>query len=392
MKIASIEILIVKIPKKTTSSINVPLNENTDYYKHPQNKAIYSTKHESLMIKVTTECGLIGWGEALSPIAPEVTGELIKKILMPILLGEDPRNIDVLWNRMYDSMRERGFFSGYMVTAMAAVDIALWDLLGKSVQLPIYQLLGGAQRKHIHAYVSGLPTIHSIHSSAAEKERSDLALKWKEAGFDAIKLHLGYGIQKDVQCMRAVREAVGDNMRLMVDAHQQYTVSQAIQLGRHLERLNVDFLEAPVSAEDILGIAEVSRALDMAVAVGEEIRTRYEFKDRIHARAGDIYQPDMGWVGISELRKIANMSEAFNIPIAPHLSAGLGICIAATLHVCANINNFYILEFQPNVMPTANMILQHSLICEKGSYVLPEGPGLGVTIYEEIVKQYARVL
>lgn len=386
MIIKSIEIYIYKTPKQQVGNIiQTETNESTDYYRHAKYRAIYSVMQESMVLKITTECGLVGWGEALSPIGPEVTGEVVKRILSPILIGEDPRNIEVLWNRMYDSMRERGFFSGFMVTAISAVDIALWDLWGKSLNMPIYELLGGAERKKIKAYISGLLT-------QEDDERINMAKTWKQQGFEAIKLHLGYGIGTDVHIASIVREAVGDHFRLMVDVHQQYTPSQAIQLGRHLERLGYDFIEAPVLCEDITGIAEVSRALDMAVAIGEEIRTRYEFKDRINAGAGDVFQPDMGWVGISEMRKIANMSEAFNIPITPHLSNGLGLCIAATLHVCANIHNFDILEFQPTVMPAANKLLSEPIICENGYYHLPEGPGLGVSVNEDVLKQSAVLL
>ncbi|MBO9599633.1 MAG: mandelate racemase/muconate lactonizing enzyme family protein, partial [Cohnella sp.] len=361
---------------------NVKFRGETDYYTHAKYKAIYSTKQESMIVKITTECGLIGWGEALSPIAPEVTGEIVRKILSPLLIGEDPRNVEVLWNTMYDSMRERGFLSGFMVTAIAAVDIALWDLWGKSLQLPVWRLLGGAARQQIHAYQSGF---------AAEDDQGKirLALDWQAEGFNAIKIHLGYGLLRDAQVAQMIREAVGDDFRLMADVHQQYPVSQAIQLGRRLERLGFDFLEAPVPCEDINGIAEVSRALDMAVAIGEEIRTRYEFKERLLRRAGDIYQPDIGFTGITEMRKIATMSEAFHIPIAPHISNGLGICIAATLQLCANMNNFYILEFQPTVFAIANLILQEPLVCEAGYYQLPEGPGLGIEVNETKLAQHA---
>ncbi|CAN7593479.1 MULTISPECIES: mandelate racemase/muconate lactonizing enzyme family protein [unclassified Paenibacillus] len=386
MRIKSIDIYVHKSPKQSVQLINSAATKpDSDYYRHPKYKAIYSTKQETLLVKIETECGLTGWGEALSPIGPEVTGNIIKRILTPLLLGEDPRQIEVLWNRMYGSMRERGFFSGFMLTAISAVDIALWDLWGKSLHQPIHVLLGGAERKRIHAYVSGL-------YADSDSEKGKLAIQWKEQGFDAIKLHLGFGIEQDARTAQTIREAVGDGFRLMVDVHQQYSVSQAIQLGRRLEALGYDFLEAPVASEDIQGIAEVSRALDMAVAIGEEIRTRYEFKDRINVRAGDIYQPDMGWVGISEMRKIATMSEAFNIQIAPHLSNGLGICIAATLQLCANIHNYYTLEFQPNVLPAANRLLKEPIVCKNGYYELPEGPGLGVEINESALMQYAELL
>jgi L-alanine-DL-glutamate epimerase-like enolase superfamily enzyme len=352
------------------------LQSANDYYLRPEYRSIYSRNLETLLVKVTTDDGLYGWGEALAPVAPEVAGEIIERLFKPFLIGEDPRNIDVIWNKLYNSMRERGYFSGFMVDAITAVDIALWDILGKSVKLPVYQLLGGAYRTSIPAYVSGIP-------SNTKEERTRLALDWKARGFQAIKLHLGYGVHEDASIAAYMREALGDSFRLMIDAHWKYSVPEAIQLGRRLEALGIEFLEAPTLPEDIDGHAEICRALDMAVAIGEAKRTRYQFKERLVKRAADILQPDVGRAGISETRKIANLAEAFNIPIAPHLSVGLGICTAATLHLSAAIPNFHILEYQPTVLAAANKLLKEPIICEQGAYELPEAPGLGVELDEE---------
>ncbi|MCM3745910.1 mandelate racemase/muconate lactonizing enzyme family protein [Paenibacillus pasadenensis] len=377
MKIKSIEIFPLKIrqgPVYLGSSSG--LRKDSDYYVRPEYRSIYSRNLETLLVKITTECGIYGWGEALAPVAPEVTGEIIDKLFTPFLIGQDARNIDVIWSKLYDSMRERGYFSGFMVDAITAVDVALWDILGKSVQLPVYQLLGGAYRDRIPAYVSGIP-------KDTREERIKLALEWKAKGFNAIKLHLGYGVREDAEIAAYMREALGSSFRLMIDVHWSYTVPEAIQLGRKLEKLDIEFLEAPTAPEDIDGTAEVSRALDMAVATGEAKRTRYQFKDRLMKRACDILQPDLGRVGITEMKKIATMAEAFNTPIAPHLSVGLGVCIAASIHSSANIPNFLILEYQPTVMEVANKLLKQPLVCENGFYELPEGPGLGVEIDED---------
>lgn len=341
-----------------------------DYYLRPEYRSIYSRKLETLLVKVTADDGTYGWGEALAPVAPEATGEIVTRLLAPFLIGDDPRDIDVIWNRMYDSMRERGYFTGFMVDAIAAVDIALWDLSGKTVGLPVYRLLGGAHRTRIPAYVSGIP-------KKTKEERIEAALEWKARGFDAIKLHLGYGVREDAGVASYMREALGGGFRLMIDAHWKYTVPEAIQLGRRLEALGVDFLEAPTLPEDIDGHAEICRALDMAVAVGEAKRTRYQFKERLLKRAADILQPDVGRTGISEARKIANLAEAFHVPIAPHLSVGLGVCTAASLHLSAAIPNFRILEYQPTVLTAANKLLKEPIVCERGAYALPERPGHG---------------
>lgn len=382
MKITSVDVFPLKIrngPVYLGTSIGQ--SDESDYYIRPEYRSIYSRNLETLLVKITTDSGIYGWGEALAPVGPEIAGEIIDRLFKNFLIGQDPRDIDVIWSRLYDSMRERGYFTGFMVDALTAVDVALWDILGKSVQLPVYQLLGGAYRREIPAYVSGIP-------KQTREERIELALEWKAKGFTAIKLHLGFGVHEDAEIAAYMREALGPRFRLMVDAHWQYSVPEAIRLGRELERLNIEFLEAPTAPEDIEGTAEITRALDIAIAIGEAKRTRYQFKDRLLKRAADIYQPDIGRTGITEARKIANLAEAFNIPIAPHLSVGQGICIAATLHLSAAISNLLIVEYQPTVMTVANSLLVRPLVCEQGHYLLPEGPGLGVDIDEEQLRKH----
>lgn len=382
MKIKSVEIFPIKIPKAPiylgTSS---GLRDDQDYYLRPEYRAVYSKKLETLLIKITTECGLSGWGEALAPVVPEVPGEIVRRLFTPLLIGEDPRNYEVIWSRLYDSMRDRGYFTGFMVDTISAVDIALWDLLAKSVNLPVHQLLGGAYRKELPAYVSGLP-------KQTTNEKIALALEWKEKGFQAIKLHLGLGVEEDADIVRQIRTALGEHTCVMVDAHWAYTVPQSIRLGRMLEQWNVDFLEAPIQPEDVDGTAELTQALGMPVAVGEAIRTKYQYRTWLEKRAMDIIQPDIARIGITEMRKIAFLAESYHTPVAPHLSIGLGISIAATLQLSAAIPNFYMLEYQPTVFPTANSILKQPLVCENGRYLLPEGPGLGIEIDEDKVKAF----
>lgn len=384
MKIEKIEVWALKILKAPVylgDFEHIP--ENKDYYVRSSYRSVYSKNLESLLVKITTDHGISGLGEALAPVVPEVSGHIIKNLFEPLLIGENPLNIELIGQTLYNTMRERGHFSGFMVDAISAVDIALWDLFGKLVKLPIYQLLGGAVRKQIPAYVSGLPT-------NKDDERIALALSWKKKGFQAIKLHLGVSVEKDVRIVGQLREALGDDMKLMVDAHWKYTVSEAIQLGKQLEKLDVKWLEAPTLPEDVEGTAAVTRSLDMDVAIGEAKRTRFQFKERLLRRAADIYQPDIGRAGITETRKIANLADAFHIPIAPHLSTGLGIVTAATLHVSAAITNFVMLEYQPTVFPVSNRMLIEPLQCENGFYSLPEGPGLGVHINDSFIREYSQ--
>lgn len=215
------------------------------------------------------------------------------------------------------------------------------------------------------------------------RTRAALAVRWRDRGFDAFKLALGGGPDADVEVFRAVREAVGPAPTIHVDAHWRYTPAEAIGLGRRLEALGLGFLEAPVAPEDVSGQAEVSRALDAPVAVGEELRTRYAFADLLTRRAADVAQPDVGRMGISEVVVVAALAEAFHVPVALHLGVGPGVYIAASLQVAAAIPNYLTTEYQPQQLRIANRMLLDPLVCREGRYLLPEGPGLGVTIDED---------
>ena len=335
-----------------------------------------------MLVKIIDDDGVVGWGEALAPAAPEATAAIIDRLLRPLLLGADPLAVDVLWSSLYDSMRERGHTTGFMLDAIAGVDIALWDLRGQRLGQPVAALLGGAYRDRVPCYVSGLP-------EPTEAERLAAAREWLARGFTAIKLHLGHGLAEDGAAAAAVREAVGADAWLAFDAHWRYSVPEAITLGRRLEDLGYAFLEAPTLPEDVAGHAAIARALDLAVATGEAERTRYQFRDRLVAGAVEVAQPDIGRTGLTEGRKIADLAETFNVPVAPHLSVAQGPCIAASIHYAAALPNLLILEYQPAMFALANRYLRQPLVCEAGAYHLPTGPGLGIEVDEAALRRHA---
>lgn len=265
-----------------------------------------------------------------------------------------------------------------MLDAIAACDIAVWDLKGRLTGRPLTSLLGGRYRQDVPCYVSGVPGRDGA-------ERAQLAVQWRDRGFDRFKLSLGRSVTEDVETFRVVREAVGSQAVLNVDAHWRYAPFDAIVLGRRLAPLGLGFLEAPVAPEDRAGQAEVARALDTPVAVGEELRSRYAFRDLLTQRAADVVQPDVGRMGISEIMAVASLAEAFHTPVALHLGMGLGVYVAASLHVSATLPNLLVTEYQPRQLRVANTLLRRPLRCESGSYLLPEEPGLGVEIDEDAV-------
>ncbi|MDV5356894.1 mandelate racemase/muconate lactonizing enzyme family protein [Enterobacter asburiae] len=380
MKISRIDCFPLKITTPQAYLGGEVKASDSDYYYRPEYRCVYSRKMETCLVKITTDSGHVGWGEALAPVVPQVIAELITHLFAPLLTGQSPFASQVLNARMYDAMRDRGHITGYHIDALAAVDIALWDLKGQILNQPVYQLLGGAFREQIPCYVSGLP-------EPDLPARCALALRWQQKGFNAIKLALGYGVQQDIENVRAIRDTLGPQASLFLDAHWNYSVAQAAELANALHPLGVGFLEAPLLPEDIAGHRELRAKSPLPIALGETERTRYQFKPFIEQRAMDIVQPDVGRTGITELMHIASLAQTWNLQVAPHLSVGLGPCIAASIHVAAALPNLFMLEYQPPVFELANQLLDTPLVCEAGHYTLPQGAGLGIAINEARVRE-----
>ena len=381
MSIAKVEAIPVRIRRDEAYLGALPESARSGgYFTRPPYRALYSAHFETCFVKLTTSDGAVGWGEALAPVAPETVSVIVEQLLAPALLGRDPLSVNVHWHVMYDLMRERGYYGGFMLDAISACDIALWDLCGQLLQQPVHQLLGGAFHESIPCYVSGLP-------KPTAAERVDLALTFVERGFHAFKLAAGHGVKQDAASVRALRHALGEDATLLLDAHWVYDLDAAIRLGHALEELDVGFFEAPINPEDIDSHAQLASAVAVPIAHGETERTRYQFRPWITQRAADILQPDVGRAGISETIKIATMADAFNLKMAPHLSVGLGICIAASIQAAAAIPNLYMLEYQPPVFELANSLLVEPLICDGGRYEIPRGQGLGVALDEARLRQ-----
>ena len=376
MSVSKVEAIPVRIKRDEAYLGGLPKAAGAQaYFTRPPYRALYSACYETAFVKITTDEGAVGWGEALAPVAPEVVCAIIEQLLAPVLLGRDPLDGNALWNVMYDLMRERGYYGGFMLDAISACDIALWDLRGKLLRQPLFKLLGGAYRERVPCYVSGLPR-------PTAEARAELALEYAARGFSAFKLAAGHGIRADAASVKALRDALGAQATLLLDAHWVYSLDEAVQLGHALAELGVGFFEAPINPEDVDSHARLAAAVALPIAHGETERTRYQFRPWLMRKAADILQPDVGRAGISETIKIAAMAEAFNARMAPHLSVGLGICIAASIHTAAAIPNLYLLEYQPPVFELANLLLKSPLICEAGYYQIPSSAGLGVALDE----------
>lgn len=346
-----------------------------------QRGLVYSTCGEALFIKITTEDGTVGWGETLASVAPEVAATIVRSLLAPLLVGRDPLPSEAIWADLYGAMRDRGHRTGFYMDALAGVDTALWDLRGKRAGLPVYALHGGP------CSVDGTVPAYCGVSGDSPGDLARQVDRRKSQGFRALKVHV-QGLDAARAAAEAARRAAGGAVELSIDVHNTLRVDEALSLGRTLEELSYRFLEAPIDPEDDAGLRRLTTTLRVPIAYGEGERTRWQFRDRLVAALVHVVQPDVGYAGISEVRRIAQLAEAFHVACAPHLSAGLGVCIAAAIHVSAAMPNLYRLEHSPASFARGNTLLRRPLEMRDGAYVLPSGPGLGVEVMEEALAAY----
>lgn len=382
-EIRRVDAFVVKVPHhdRFGGQVAAPLRlGDSDYYFEDEWREIYAVQSQSTLVRIETQDGTFGWGECQAPILPEVAGQIVTGLLGPMLLGQDPRAIGVLRKRMYESMNVRGQTTGFMLDAISGLDIALWDVKGKLSGEPIARLLGGPFRMRLPAYVSGL-------RAPGVSERADLAASCIEDGYAGVKLYLGRGVIQDVREVEAAREKLPDG-RLFSDLFWLYDLPSAIQLGRKLQELGVEWLESPLHPEDVRGHAELAAALDVAIAVGEPLRTDYQFLPWLESGALDIAQPDVARSGITGARRIADLADAFHKPVAYHLGVCLGIGMVATWHLAAATGNFLIQEHEPPMLELSNRFLDTPLRMEAGELVVPDGPGLGVDVDEAKLAEF----
>lgn len=376
--ITSIETFPLRLPEGDSFGGHGTANSNRSGYSlQPGWKGIYSSRIETLLVRIETEDGLVGWGEGQSPIAPEVAGTIIEAILVPTLVGRDAMAGQVLWDEMYGLMSLRGHTGSFMMDAIAAIDMALWDIRGKALGVSVATLLGGPARQKIPCYVSG------IRGSEDVERRDDIA-GFAARGFTRFKIFGGFGLEADLHLFRLLRPSAAS---LAFDSLWNYPRSEALALGRALDREGCAWFEAPIDGEDVAGHAELARLLDMPVAGGETLRTRREFRPWLDAAAFDLLQPDIGRCGITEGVRILDLAEYHNLATTLHCGIASPVMIAASLQVAAARMAVSQMEYQPVVVAAANRFLVRPLICEAGLFDLPEGPGLGIEIDEERLRR-----
>ena len=375
----------MKITNVRTHVLEAALSQPFAY-----SRAWYDTR-TAMVVEIETDDGLIGWGECYGPA--RMTAAVVGSVA-PWLIGEDPLRTDVLWQTIYARLRDHGQ-KGVVIQGLSGIDIALWDIKGKHFGVPAYRLLGGPLRTEVQAYATGL---YRRKSGDPLRYLAEEAAGYVAGGFRAVKLKVGFGVEEDAAVTRAVREAIGADAGLMVDANHAFDATAAIRLGRMIEEHDIGWFEEPVPPEDVAGYRAVKAALSIPIAGGECEFTRFGFRDLLVTRAVDIVQPDTCAAGgLSECKKIADMSEAFGVRYNPHVW-GTGIAIAASLQLLAVLPSHTptslapiepMLEFDRTEHPIRQALLATPLEHIGGIVRIPDGPGLGIEVDRKALARFA---
>jgi D-galactarolactone cycloisomerase len=350
-----------------------------------------NTKQDAAIVVVETSDGLTGYGEAKG--APVVMKVLVEEVLGPQLIGEDPTRVEYLWEKMYSASRlelalkhgrpyHRAGSRGETIHAMSGVDVALWDIFGKSLGVPIYKLLGGGLRDRLPAYASG--------GWAPPDQTADEVMSYRGKGFGGVKIRVGgldepHFPERSVERLRRARQALGPDVQLMMDAHGALSVDRAIRFGQAAAEFDITWFEEPVLADDDLdGLAEVRRRVPMPVSTGESETTRFAFRDIVERHGADILQPDVAVVGgLTEARRVAALAHVHGLPIAPHVW-GSALLWGASLQLAAATPNVVIFEFCQAYYPLLYDLLTTPVQVDPDGWVsVPSGPGLGIELQPE---------
>src|SRR4030042_1411665 len=288
------------------------------------------------------------------------------------VVGEDPHYTERIWRKLWS---ELGFFGveGISVFGLSAIDRACWDAVGKAAGKPLYKLLG-AYRDEVPTYAGGFWLQQSMDELVKD------AREFVKEGYRAMKMRIGKPrMEEDIERGKAVRQAIGPDVNLMVDANQRFPVGPAILLGRKLEPMNITWFEEPVPAYDLEGSARGAAALDVPIASGENVYTRYGFRRMLEMKAADILMPDLIRVGgVTEFLKVAHMAEAYDIPVTPHIFPEESMHLVGALPNCTYVEN----------MPWFSPLYQEKIQFQKGLIVLPQRPGFGFTFDPTIIERY----
>ena len=355
--------------------------------------------HSWVLVKVRTDEGIVGMGEAYHGAG--VHQIAVDERLTRALIGKDPRNVDRLFRDMQSSMSASGFYQGAVMSAISGIEMALWDITGQAVGVPIWQLLGGAFRDSIRIY-------NDCHAGDDVDDPASWAATAKAVearGFDAIKFDIDpRPTQRDpynrcisnedvafhIEVVTAVREALKPETDLGIDAHWYYAPADILKVAYAFESLNLLWLEDPIPPENIAAMREFKAATRTPICTGENFYTRHGFRELVQTQAADIISPDFAKAGgLLEGRRIADLADMYYIPLSPHNICG-PIGTVASCHTCAASPNFLALEFHHLDNDLWNSLTVERDLIRDGHIALPQSPGLGVTLDEDVARSAAR--
>jgi galactonate dehydratase len=343
-----------------------------------------------VFVKVLTDvAGLYGIGEATLEHKEQTVAQACRE-LERVLVGKDPHRIEEFWHSAYRDSYWRG--GAVLMSALSAIEMALWDIKGKDLGVPVYQLLGGKVRDAVSCYANGWFAPAKTPDEFAEKAKKAVAqgfkaLKWDPFGASYLQIER-HQLNEAMACVAAVYDAVKDSADIIIEGHGRFDIPSAVRIGHALGEFDILWFEEPIPPQNLEGLAEVKRRVNVPISAGERLYNRWDFRTLFELKAADFIQPDVSHAGgIMELKKIAAMAEAYHLPICPHNPIG-PVANAATLQLAANLPNFYLLETMNSDVPWRAEITTEEVRFEDGKMLIPDKPGLGIDINVEAIKKY----
>lgn len=344
---------------------------------------------QHLLVEIICEDGTIGWGECLGPAKPNAA---MVAAFRDLLIGQNPLHSEALWQHLYHIFRDQGQ-RGLTITALSGIDIALWDIRGKRFGAPVSTLLGARHRERVQAYATG-----SFRREGTDRvtDNAEECAEHVRDGFHAVKIKIGFGLEEDLAVIAAVREAIGPDTRLMIDANHGYDAIEAVELGNKAAIFGIDWFEEPVLPEHLGAYQRVRSGQPIPVAGGETWHGMYGHWQALSEGCVDILQPDIcGTGGFTEMRKIATLAELAGVRVIPHVW-GTAVQIAAALQFIAAMPptpprpepREPILEFDRTENPFRQAVVKTPLAAEAGWVQIPSGPGLGIEIDRKALEDF----
>jgi galactonate dehydratase len=335
-----------------------------------------------VLVEVRTEAGITGVGEALARFSPKAYAELIETSLKPRLVGQDAGNIGALWHSMRRALSGRA--GGMLIEAIAGIDIALWDILGKAAGMPVHRLLGGIGRAEVPVYAA------SVNWGGDEFMDGEID-RYLEKGFPRIKVKMANPVKEARRRIERLRKRAGDDIELCVDANWAYSLEEAVEVGRALTDNNYFWFEEPLRPEDEGGYEELHRRCATPLAAGESNYTVDQTMRLVANRTLSFLQPDVARSGgITETRRMAEFAAAYDVKYAPHIGMSGIVCETASVHLAAAMPNLKAMECETDTSPFKTEITGAAPGADRqknGLLPVPTGPGLGIEVDWEAVRR-----